>query len=68
MSIVAPSDVLPKTQLHALLAQARSNLSYFATQFSNGNTELAKGIEAQHEILLEMYETDEALPLELNLG
>lgn len=51
-----------------LISEAQANLTNFATQFSNGNTDLAKGIEAQHKIALALYKQSKELPLEMNLG
>lgn len=39
-----------------------------ALQFSNGNSKLAKGIQAQLEMALDSYEQGTQLPLEMNLG
>jgi choline dehydrogenase-like flavoprotein len=59
--------VFAQAELKELVAQARANLSLFATQFSNGNPKLAKGIMAQHLIALNLYEQNKELPLEMNL-
>ncbi|KAF5371664.1 hypothetical protein D9758_003587 [Tetrapyrgos nigripes] len=67
LSIAAPSDVFKQSQLNSLLDDAKKNLHSFATQFSNGNPSLAKGIEAQHRIALELYRQDKELPLEINV-
>ncbi|KAJ7823795.1 alcohol oxidase [Mycena olivaceomarginata] len=66
LSIAAPSDVFTRAQLKALIAQAEANLTHFATQFSNGNHALAKGIAAQHHIALSLYKRNKELPLEMN--
>ncbi|KAJ8078272.1 hypothetical protein PM082_000478 [Marasmius tenuissimus] len=68
LGIIPPSKILPGAELDTLIDQARSNLSHFADQFSNGNKLLAKGIQAQHEIALQLYLDDEEGPLEMNLG
>lgn len=68
LGIAAPSNVFNKTFLNSLLSEARSNLQAIATQFSNGNLDLAKGIAMQHSIALDLYQQDKELPLEMNLG
>jgi fructose/tagatose bisphosphate aldolase len=68
MGMAAPLDVFTKDQLQALVAQARANLTRIAIEFSNGNADLAKGIEAQHRAALSLYEQNRELPVELNLG
>jgi hypothetical protein len=40
----------------------------YASKYANGNSKLAQGIRAQHQISLDLYEQDEQLPSELNLG
>ncbi|KAJ7122424.1 alcohol oxidase [Mycena epipterygia] len=66
LGIAAPSDVFTPSQLNTLIAQAEANLTHFATQFSNGNPALAKGIAAQHKIALALYQQNKELPLEMN--
>ncbi|KAJ7511283.1 alcohol oxidase [Mycena galericulata] len=66
LGIAAPSDVFTPDQLNTLIAQAEANLTHFATQFSNGNPALAKGIAAQHQIALALYRENKELPLEMN--
>ena len=68
LGIAAPSDVFNSSQLQSLISQGRSTLTQIATEYSNGNPKLAKGIEAQLETALNLYEQDKELPLELNLG
>lgn len=68
LGIAAPLDVFSKSQLATLIAQAQANLTHFAVEFSNGNSQLAKGIEAQHNIALALYRKNKELPLEMNLG
>ncbi|KAJ7183480.1 alcohol oxidase [Mycena filopes] len=66
LGIAAPSDIFSPAQLKSLIAHAEANLTYFATQFSNGNPALAKGIAAQHSISLALYKRNKELPLEMN--
>ncbi|KAJ7128446.1 alcohol oxidase [Mycena epipterygia] len=66
LGIAAPSDVFSPGQLNAFLADAQGSLIDFAEQFSNGNPALAKGIAAQHQIALALYQRNEELPLEMN--
>ncbi len=68
LGIAAPSNVFTNTQLSALVAQSRANLTATAISFSNGNADLAKGIAAQLDHALSLYEQDKELPLEMNLG
>ncbi|KAF9256138.1 alcohol oxidase [Marasmius fiardii PR-910] len=67
LAIVPPSQIFSDSRLKDLINEARTNLSRFATEFSNGNTDLAKGIEAQHKLVLELYASNKAGPLEINL-
>ncbi|KAF5332978.1 hypothetical protein D9758_018275 [Tetrapyrgos nigripes] len=67
LGLAAPSNIFQESELNDLLANAEKNIDFFASQFSNGNTGLAKGIKAQHEIALDLYRRNENLPLELNL-
>jgi len=67
LGIAAPSNVFTNAQLSALVAQSRANLTATAISFSNGNTDLAKGIAAQLDHALSLYEQDKELPLEMNL-
>ncbi|KAJ7627389.1 alcohol oxidase [Roridomyces roridus] len=67
LGIAAPSDVFTPSQLGSLIAQAEANLTHFATEFSNGNPALARGIAAQHSIALALYKENKELPLEMNL-
>jgi hypothetical protein len=68
LGIAAPSDIFSPGQLATLIAQAQSNLTFYAEQYSNGNPALAKGIEAQHQIALALYQRNKQLPLEMNAG
>ncbi|KAF8468031.1 alcohol oxidase [Gautieria morchelliformis] len=67
LGIAAPNDVFNTSKLQSLLKQARDSVKQTAIQFSNGNTKLAKGIQAQLEIALDLYEQGKELPLEMNL-
>ncbi|KAL0572391.1 hypothetical protein V5O48_009569 [Marasmius crinis-equi] len=67
LGIAAPSNIFSSSEVNELLQQARANLSRFANEFSNGNPDLAKGIEAQHQIALTLYAQDKEGPLEMNL-
>ncbi|EJD35577.1 alcohol oxidase [Auricularia subglabra TFB-10046 SS5] len=66
LSLAAPSDLFDTNKLKSLLDNARRNLNDYASQFSNGNTALAKGIAAQHNIALDLYASNKQLPMELN--
>lgn len=68
LGIAAPSDIFNNSQLQSLVNQARSNVEHTAIQFSNGNSKLAKGIQAQLEMALDLYEQQKELPLEMNIG
>ncbi|KAF8591679.1 GMC oxidoreductase [Ramaria rubella] len=67
LGIAAPSDIFNATHLRSLLSSARSNLTQTAFQYSNGQPKLAKGIKAQLEMALDLYERGKELPLEMNL-
>ncbi|KAF9256856.1 alcohol oxidase [Marasmius fiardii PR-910] len=67
LAIVPPSQIFSSSELQTLLAETKSTLPQFAKEFSNGNADLAKGIEAQHRIGIELYASDTAGPLEMNL-
>ncbi|KAF9257208.1 hypothetical protein L218DRAFT_949352 [Marasmius fiardii PR-910] len=45
LAIVPPSEIFSDSELQSLLTSAKPNLQRFATEFSNGNAGLAKGIE-----------------------
>lgn len=68
LGIAAPLDVFDKKTLSSLISQARDELAKHAEQFSNGNGDLAKGIEKQLNLALDLYQSGKGLPLELNLG
>ncbi|KAJ7592206.1 alcohol oxidase, partial [Mycena floridula] len=67
LGIAAPSDVFSKSQLATLISQSQADLTKFASAFSNGNADLARGIAAQHKIALALYQQDKELPLEINI-
>ncbi|THU81535.1 hypothetical protein K435DRAFT_936206 [Dendrothele bispora CBS 962.96] len=67
LGIAAPSDVFEESEFNRLLNQSEESLSRFASEFSNGNPQLAKGIESQYRIALSLYRQNENLPLEMNL-
>ena len=66
MGIAAPSDI--QINLPQLIAEARANLTATAKAFANGNQDLEKGISAQLDAALSLYERNKELPLEMNLG
>ena len=68
LGIAAPHDIFEASQLDSLIQQARANASQTAIQFSNGNPKLAKGIKAQLDVALDLYQKGKELPLELNIG
>ncbi|KAF9257212.1 alcohol oxidase [Marasmius fiardii PR-910] len=67
LTIVPPSQIFSDSELENLINEAKTNISRFAREFSNGNADLEKGIEAQHKLALELYASDKAGPLEINL-
>ncbi|KAG7086184.1 hypothetical protein E1B28_002145 [Marasmius oreades] len=68
LAIVPPSLIFTDSELKRLLNETSADLLRFAREFSNGNKNLAKGIEAQHKLALKLYEADKAGPLEMNLS
>ncbi|KAF4620899.1 hypothetical protein D9613_001210 [Agrocybe pediades] len=67
LSLVNPSNLFSnKQQLSDALNGARRNLSHFAELFSNGNKNLAKGIEWQHNFTLTTWAQDSSAPVEIN--
>jgi len=68
LGLAAASDLFAESQLTSLLQDAKSNVEHYATLFSNGNPDLAKGIQAQHEIALRIWEQDKIAPVEMNVG
>ncbi|KAK7015212.1 hypothetical protein VNI00_019142 [Paramarasmius palmivorus] len=67
LGIAAPLDLLTHERLTALVNEAESSLTYYATQFSNGNADLARGIQAQHKLALELYRENRENCVELNI-
>lgn len=67
LGIAAPQDIFNSSQLHSLIAQARANLNDTAIEYANGNPKLAKGLMAQLNIALNLYEEGKAGPLEMNV-
>jgi len=69
LSLVNPSNLfLDKNQLSSALKNAKANISYYAELFSNGNKNLAKGIEWQHSFTLQSWDQDSSAPVEINYG
>ncbi|KAJ8078273.1 hypothetical protein PM082_000479 [Marasmius tenuissimus] len=68
LGIIPPLKVFEKSALDALVKDARANITAYATRYANGNKGLVKGIEAQHEIALKLFEEDRNGPLEMNLN
>ena len=68
LGIIAPSNIFNASQLQSLINQARSNAAQTAIEFSNGNPKLAKGIKAQLDNALDLYQEGKELPLEINIG
>jgi hypothetical protein len=68
LGLAAASDLFAESQLTSLLQGAKRDIGHYATLFSNGNENLAKGIQAQHEIALRFWEENKIAPVELNLG
>ncbi|KAF8161666.1 alcohol oxidase [Crassisporium funariophilum] len=67
LGIAAASDIFTAPQMTSVVREAQINLKYYAQLFSNGNEKLAKGIEEQHKIALDLWEKDRSAPLELNV-
>lgn len=68
LALTVPSDLLPKDRITDLINNARNNIDVYASKYANGNSKLEQGIKVQHQISLDLYERDEQLPSELNLG
>jgi len=68
LGLAAASDLFSESQLTSLLQDAKSNIEHYAMLFSNGNADLAKGIQTQHEISLRIWEEDKIAPVEMNVG
>ncbi|THU80668.1 alcohol oxidase [Dendrothele bispora CBS 962.96] len=67
LGIAAPSDIFNKSELNRLLQESEEKLNYFAALLSNGNPLLARGIQAQHRLALDLYRSNKNLPLEMSL-
>jgi hypothetical protein len=68
LAIAAPSNIFNSSFLSSLVEQARLTQNSTAVSFSNGNADLAKGIDMQLSLALDLYQQDKASPLEMNLG
>ncbi|KDR69729.1 hypothetical protein GALMADRAFT_128311 [Galerina marginata CBS 339.88] len=70
LSLAVPSQLYAhskgQAQLTRGIASAREGLRRYAESFSNGNANLARGIERQHSIMLDAWEKDKSAPMELN--
>lgn len=55
-------------ELSDVLRDARRDIQYYAQLFSNGNKNLARGIEWQFDFTLKGWEEDTSAPIELNFG
>ncbi|THV04246.1 alcohol oxidase [Dendrothele bispora CBS 962.96] len=67
LGIAAPSDIFNKSEFNGLLEESEEKLNYFAALLSNGNPLLARGIQAQHRLALDLYRSNNNLPLEMSL-
>ena len=69
LGIMPPFKVFDnQSAVDALVKDARANITKFATQFSNGNKDLAKGIEAQYQLALDLFEQDKNGPIEMTFS
>ncbi|KAJ3566881.1 hypothetical protein NP233_g6722 [Leucocoprinus birnbaumii] len=68
IGLAGTTDLLPRDRITPLLTEARRDLDRYATEFANGNDALRKGIKAQHQIVLSLYEKDHEIPIELNVA
>lgn len=68
LSIAAPTDLLSKDRITSLINDAKRDIDKYASDYANGNSDLEKGIKAQHEIALDLYEKDKQGVVELNVG
>jgi hypothetical protein len=68
LGIASPRNIFTPSTLSSLVAQARRTQNATAVAFSNGNANLAKGINVQFSLALDLYQQDKASPLELNLS
>ena len=67
LGLAAASALYGQSQLTSVIHDAKINLQHYSKLFSNGNEQLQKGIEAQHKLLLDLWERDQAAPLEINI-
>ena len=67
LGLTAASGLYGQSQLTSVIRDARINIQHYSKLFSNGNEQLQKGIEAQHKLLLDLWERDRAAPLEINI-
>ncbi|THU87389.1 alcohol oxidase [Dendrothele bispora CBS 962.96] len=68
LGIAAPSNIFNQSEFKHILKESEEKLDYFATLLSNGNPLLARGIQAQHRLALDLYRSNKNLPLEMNLS
>ncbi|KAF8988178.1 alcohol oxidase [Cyathus striatus] len=66
LGIVPPSHIFSPLSMASLVTEAENNLTYYANLFSNGNADLAKGIEEQHKVMIDMYKYNTEGVLEMN--
>ncbi|KAJ3515029.1 hypothetical protein NLJ89_g2024 [Agrocybe chaxingu] len=66
LGLVAASSLFPSSDLRTILQAARDDIKLYARRFSNGNENLAKGIELQHSLMLDLWVKDRAAPVEIN--
>ena len=69
LSLALPSQLFKDdVELNDLLEKTRKDAKYYAELFSNGNENLARGIEWQYEFALKGLEEDNSAPVEINFG
>ena len=67
LGLAAASDLYDHSQLTSVIQYAKINIQHYSKLFSNSNKQLQKGIETQYKLLLDLWEQDRAVPLEINL-
>ncbi|KJA14800.1 GMC oxidoreductase [Hypholoma sublateritium FD-334 SS-4] len=67
LGLAVASDLFTPVQLEQLMQHTEDNMAHYALLFSNGNLNLAKGIEAQYAIVMSLWKRDKLAPVELNL-
>jgi choline dehydrogenase-like flavoprotein len=67
LGLAAASDLYTQSHLTSVIQEAKTNLQHYSTLFSNGNEQLQKGIQAQHKLLLDLWDQDRAAPVEINI-